>query len=76
MILVELRPLIFVLITMALIYGFYRVAKKIIRTESTEEAIEDKKEEIEETLKFANRIPKVNKEKVKDAEKKIEGFIK
>jgi len=75
MIFVELRPLLLVLITMVLMYGFYRIAKKIIRTESTEEAIEDKKESIEETIKFSKHIPKVDKGFIKSAQQKINDFL-
>lgn len=76
MIFVELRPLILVLIAMVLIYAFYRIAKKIVRTENTKEAIEDKKESIKETVEFAKQIPKVNEGFVKSAQQKIKDFLK
>ena len=76
MILVELRPLLLVLIALALIYVFYLIAKKILRTESIKEAIDDRKEEIEETMKFSENLPKIDKNKVSKAADKIKKFLK
>ena len=76
MVLVELRPFIFWLLVILLVYVFYRIARRILKNEGRREAIEEKKEDIKETFKEADGIPKVNKDRLQDAAKKVKDFIK
>ena len=72
MIVMLLRDLLFILFCIGFIYWLYKMVKKVLIRNETEEAVED----VKETMHLAEGLPKISDEKVKEAKQKINKVIK